>query len=58
MEEDCLGARFEILLDGRTQYCRDTLATAMGGGEHHPGPVSQEPRHHQGSADWRTDCGT
>ena len=30
MEEDCLGARFEILLDGMTQYCRDTLATAMG----------------------------
>ena len=29
-EEDCLGARFEILLDGKTQYCRDTLATAMG----------------------------
>jgi hypothetical protein len=29
-EEDCLGARFEILLDGKTQFCRDTLATAMG----------------------------
>jgi hypothetical protein len=29
-EEDCLGARFEILLDGKTQYCRDTLITAMG----------------------------
>ena len=28
-EEDCLGARFEILLDGKTQYCRDTLVTAM-----------------------------
>ena len=22
--------RFEILLDGKTQYCRDTLVTAMG----------------------------
>ena len=29
-EEDCLGARFEILLDGKTQYCRDTLVIAMG----------------------------
>ena len=29
-EEDCLGARFEILVDGKTQYCRDTLVTAMG----------------------------
>ena len=29
-EEDCLRARFEILLDGKTQYCRDTLVTAMG----------------------------
>ena len=28
--EDCLGARFEILRDGKTQYCRDTLVTAMG----------------------------
>jgi hypothetical protein len=30
MSEDCLGARFEILLDGKTQYCRDTMLTAMG----------------------------
>ena len=29
-EEDCLGARFEILLDGKTRYCRDTMVTAMG----------------------------
>jgi hypothetical protein len=29
-EEDCLGARFEILLYGKTQYCRDTMAIAMG----------------------------
>ena len=29
-EEDCLGARFEILVDGKTQYCRDTMVTAMG----------------------------
>ena len=29
-EEDCLGARFEILLDGETQHRRDTLVTAMG----------------------------
>ena len=28
--EDCLGARFEILLDGKTQSCRDTMLTAMG----------------------------
>ena len=28
--EDCLGARFEILLDGMTQSCRDTMHTAMG----------------------------
>ena len=30
MSEDCFGARFEILLDGKTQYCRDTMLTAMG----------------------------
>ena len=30
MSEDCLGARFEILVDGKTQYCRDTMVTAMG----------------------------
>ena len=30
MSEDCLGARFEILLDGKTQSCRDTMLTAMG----------------------------
>jgi hypothetical protein len=30
MGEDCLGARFEILLDGMTQSCRDTMPTAMG----------------------------
>ena len=30
MTKDCLGARFEILLDGKTQYCRDTMLTAMG----------------------------
>ena len=30
MNEDCLGARFEILLDGKTQSCRDTMLTAMG----------------------------
>ena len=29
-EEDCLGAKFEILVDDKTQYCRDTLVTAMG----------------------------
>jgi hypothetical protein len=29
-EEDCLGVRFEILLDGKTQYCRETLVTAVG----------------------------
>ena len=30
MSDDCLGARFEILLDGMTQSCRDTMLTAMG----------------------------
>ena len=29
MSDDCLGARFEILIDGKTQSCRDML-TAMG----------------------------
>ena len=30
MSENCQGAKFEILLDGRTQSCRDTMLTAMG----------------------------
>ena len=30
MSENCLGARFEILLDGMTHSCRDTMLTAMG----------------------------
>jgi hypothetical protein len=30
MSEDSLGAIFEILLDGMTQPCRDTMLTAMG----------------------------
>jgi hypothetical protein len=30
MSDDCLGARFEILLDGKTEFCRDTMLTAMG----------------------------
>ena len=30
MSDDCFGARFEILLDGMTQSCRDTMLTAMG----------------------------
>ena len=30
MSDDCLGARFEILLDGKTESCRDTMLTAMG----------------------------
>jgi hypothetical protein len=30
MSDDCFGARFEILLDGMTQNCRDTMLTAMG----------------------------
>ena len=29
-EADCFGARFEVLLDGTTQYCRDTMRAAMG----------------------------
>jgi hypothetical protein len=24
MSDDCLGARFEILIDGKTQSCRDS----------------------------------
>ena len=27
---DCEGAKFEILLDGKPQSCRDTMLTAMG----------------------------
>ena len=30
MSDDCFGARFEILLDGMTLSCRDTMLTAMG----------------------------
>ena len=30
MSDDCFGAKFEILLDGMTQSCRDTMLTAMG----------------------------
>ncbi len=30
MSENCQGAKFEILLDGKTQSCRDTMVTAMG----------------------------
>jgi hypothetical protein len=30
MIDDCQGARFEILLDGEPQSCRDTMLTAMG----------------------------
>ena len=30
MSDDCLGARFEILLDDKTEFCRDTMLTAMG----------------------------
>jgi hypothetical protein len=30
MSENCLGAKFKILLDGKTQACRDTMLTAMG----------------------------
>jgi hypothetical protein len=30
MIEDCEGAKFEILLDGEPQSCRDTMLTAMG----------------------------
>jgi hypothetical protein len=30
MIEDCEGAKFEILLDGEPQSCRDTMPTAMG----------------------------
>ena len=30
MSDNCQGAKFEILLDGKTQSCRDTMLTAMG----------------------------
>ena len=30
MSENCQEAKFEILLDGKTQSCRDTMLTAMG----------------------------
>jgi hypothetical protein len=30
ISDDCLDARFEILLDGKTEFCRDTMLTAMG----------------------------
>jgi hypothetical protein len=30
MTENCEGAKFEILLDGEPQSCRDTMLTAMG----------------------------
>jgi len=30
MTDNCQGAKFEILLDGKTQSCRDTMLTAMG----------------------------
>ena len=30
MSENCQEAKFEILLDGKIQSCRDTMLTAMG----------------------------
>jgi hypothetical protein len=30
MIDDCVGAKFEILVDGKTKVCRDTMLTAMG----------------------------
>jgi hypothetical protein len=30
MTENCEGAKFEILIDGEPQSCRDTMLTAMG----------------------------
>ena len=30
MSKNCQGAKFEILLDGKHQSCRDTMLTAMG----------------------------
>ena len=30
MIDDCVGAKFEILVDGETKGCRDTVLTAMG----------------------------
>jgi hypothetical protein len=30
MIDDCVGAKFEILVDGETKACRDTVLTAMG----------------------------
>ena len=44
MSEDCLGARFEILLDGKTQRCQDHNEYRHGSGEHHPAPEFQRRR--------------
>jgi hypothetical protein len=30
MIDDCIGAKFEILVDGEIKICRDTMLTAMG----------------------------
>jgi len=41
MSKNCQGAKFEILLDGKHQSCRDTMLTAMGASKliqlQHPG---------------------
>ena len=49
--EDCLGARFEILLDGMTQSCRDTMHTAMGAAA----IIKRQQRGCQGPANRPTD---
>ena len=50
MSDDCLGARFEILLDGKTQSCRDTMLTAMGAATFSK-PASQQQGCGEGLAD-------
>jgi hypothetical protein len=46
-EADCFGARFEVLLDGRTQYCRDTMLTAMGAATF----IKSQKSHQQGGCE-------
>ena len=52
MSEDCLGAKFEILLDGKTQYCRDTMLTAMGAATFVKSRKSQQQRGRERPANW------
>ena len=55
MSEDCLGARFEILLDGKTQSCRDTMLTAMGAATFLEESEPQQQGGGERLADWPAD---